>query len=172
MAIAPYAVMELMRRRFRFALALMVWLPVAAALAAQDRSSAPSAPEASPGTPAPTHVVAEIQQSLDAAIRRFDAMDGAGVLAHVSEQYRTGPLTKAGLAEQLGAIFAIHDRVKARVRIDEVRMVGEHAWVYSTGDVTGRLRYLGGSIPVLSWERELEVARRENGRWRLFGYQQ
>jgi hypothetical protein len=164
--------MELMRRRFRFALALMVWLPVAAALAAQDRSSPPSAPETLPATPAPQQVVTEIQQVMDAAIRRVDAMDEAGVLAHVSEQYRTGPLTKAGLAEQLRAVFAIHDQVKARVRIDEVRMVGEHAWVYSTGDVTGRLRYLGGSIPVLSWERELEVARRENGRWRLFGYQQ
>jgi hypothetical protein len=164
--------MERMRRRFRFVLALMTWLPVAAALAAQDKSSAPSAPEVPPGTPAPQQVVMEIQQSLDAAVRRFDAMDGAGVLAHVSEQYRTGPLTKAGLAEQLRAIFAIHDQVQARIRIDEVRMVGEHAWVYSTGDVTGRLRFLGGSIPVLSWERELEVARRENGRWRLFGYQQ
>lgn len=164
--------MERMRRRFRFALALMVWLPVAAALAAQDRSSPPSAPETLPGTPAPQQVVTEIQQVMDAAIRRVDAMDEAGVLAHVSEQYRTGSLTKAGLAEQLRAVFAIHDQVQARVRIDEVRMVGEHAWVYSTGDVTGRLRFLGGSIPVLSWERELEVARRENGRWRLFGYQQ
>ena len=161
-----------MPRRFRFALALIAWLPVAAAVAAQDRSGASSAPEASPGSPAPQQVVAELQQSLDAAIRRFDVMDGAGVLAHVSEEYRTGPLTKAGLAEQLRAIFAIHDQVKARVRIDEVRMVGEHAWVYSTGDVTGRLRYIGGSIQVLWWERELEVARRENGRWRLFGYQQ
>jgi hypothetical protein len=164
--------MELMRRRLRFALALMAWLPVAAALAAQDRPGVPSVPEAPPGRPAPQGVVAEIQQSLDAAVARFDAMDGAGVLAHVSEQYRTGPLTKAGLAEQLSAIFAIHDQVRARVRIDEVRLVGEHAWVYSTGDVTGRLRYIGGSIPVVTWERELEVARRENGRWRLYGYQQ
>ncbi len=160
--------MELMRRRFRFALALMAWLPVAAALAAQDRS----APEALPGSPAPQQIVTEIQQALDAAIRRFDAMDGAGVLAHVSEQYRTGSLTKAGLAEQLKAIFAIHDQLKTSIRIDDVRMVGEHAWVFSTGDVTGRLRLLGGFIQVLSWERELEVARRENGRWRLFGYQQ
>lgn len=161
-----------MRRRFRFVLALIAWLPFAAAVAAQERSSVPSAPQAPPGSPAPQHVVAELQQSLDAAVSRFDAMDGAGVLAHVSEQYRTGPLTKAALAEQLRAIFAIHDQVRARVRIDEVRLVGELAWVYSTGDVTGRLRYLGGSIPVISWERELEVARRENGRWRLFGYQQ
>ena len=38
--------------------------------------------------------------------------------------------------------------------------------------VTGRLRWVGGSVPVLSWQRELEVARRENGRWRLYGYQQ
>ena len=58
------------------------------------------------------------------------------------------------------------------MRIDDVRMVGEHAWVYSTGEVTGRLRWLGGSVPVLSWQRELEVARRENGRWRLYGDQQ
>ena len=165
--------MEPMRRRFRFALVLMAGLPVAAALAAaQDRSVAPSTPPAHPGTPAPQQVITEIQQSLDAAIARFDAMDGAGVLAYVSEQYRTGPLTKAGLAEQLRAVFAIHDQVRARVRIDEVRLVGEHAWVYSTGAVTGRLRYIGGAVQVLSWEHELEVARRENGRWRLFGYQQ
>ena len=62
--------------------------------------------------------------------------------------------------------------MRARVRIDDVRMVGEVAWVYSTGEVIGRLRVVGGSILVASWERELEVARRENGRWRLYGYQQ
>jgi len=160
--------MEPMRPRVYFVFALMAGLSLAAAL---DGSVAPSTSQAPPGTPAPPHVVAEIRQSLDAAIERFDAMDAAGVLAHVSEQYRTGPLTKAGLAEQLRAVFAIHDQVRARVRIDEVRLVGEHAWVYSTGAVTGRVRYLGGAVPVLSWEHELEVARRENGRWRLFGYQ-
>jgi len=58
------------------------------------------------------------------------------------------------------------------VKIDDVRLVGDLAWVYSTGDVTGRLRMVGGWVPVLSWQRELEVARRENGRWRLYGYQQ
>ena len=83
-----------------------------------------------------------------------------------------GALTKAGIADQLRAVFAIHDQVRARVSVDDVRMVGELAWVYSTGDVTGRLRWVGGSVPVLSWQRELEVARRENGRWRLYGYQQ
>jgi len=109
---------------------------------------------------------------LDAAIARFAAMDEAGVLDYVSPQYRTGTLTKAGIAEQLRAVFAIHDQVRARVRIDDVRIVGGLAWVYSTGDVTGRLRWVGGTVPVLSWQRELEVARRESGRWRLFGYQQ
>jgi hypothetical protein len=164
--------MEPMRRRLRFVLVLMAWLPVAAALAAQDKSTVPSPPEQRPGSPAPPQVVTEIQRSLDAAIARFDTMDEAGVLAHVSEQYRTGTLTKAGIAEQLRGVFAIHDQVRARVRIDDVRMVGDLAWVYSTGNVTGRLRYIGGYIQVISWERELEVARRENGRWRLFGYQQ
>jgi hypothetical protein len=140
---------------------LTAWLAVAAAALAQE-----------PGRPAPAEVVAEVQRTLDAAVARFEARDAAGVLAHVSDAYRTGPLTKAGVAEQLRALFALHDEVRARVRIDQVRLVGEHAWVYSTGEVTGRLRYLGGSLPVLAWERELEVARREHGRWRLFGYQQ
>jgi hypothetical protein len=147
-------------------------LPCAAAVATQDRSSIPSSAEAPSGSPAPESIVAEIRLALDAAISRFTEMDETGVLAYVSPQYRTGALTKAGIAEQLRAVFAIHDQVRARVRIDDVRMVGELAWVYSTGDVTGRLRWVGGSVPVLSWQRELEVARRENGRWRLYGYQQ
>jgi hypothetical protein len=161
-----------MRLRGRAALALLALLPLVTAFAAQDRSETPPPAEARPGSPAPEPVVAEIRQALDGAISRFAAMDEAGVLAYVSPQYRTGTLTKQGIAEQLRAVFAIHDQVRARVRIDEVRMVGDLAWVYSTGDVTGRLRLVGGSVPVLWWQRELEVARRENGRWRLFGYQQ
>jgi hypothetical protein len=129
-------------------------------------------PEELPGTPAAPSVVAEIQAAVDDALRRFQAMDAPGVLAHVSPQYRTGPLTKAGLAQQLQALFAVHDALKARVRLDAVRMVGEHAWVYSTGDVIGRLRWIARDVPILAWERELEVVRREAGRWRLFGYQQ
>jgi hypothetical protein len=164
--------MEPMRRRSHAVLVLLAWLPYAAVLASQDRSNTPSSAEVLPGSPAPEHVVAEIRQALDVAISRFAAMDEAGVMAYVSPQYRTGTLTKSGIAEQLRAVFVIHDQVSARVRIDDVRMVGDLAWVYSTGAVTGRLRWVGGSVPVLSWQRELEVARRENGRWRLFGYQQ
>jgi hypothetical protein len=157
--------MDVMSRRVHVVLVLLTMSAVATALAAQDASTLP-------GVPAPPHVVAEIQQTIDAAIARFDAMDEAGLLAHVSQQYRTGALTKAGIAEQLRAVFAIHDQVRARVRIDAVRIVGDLAWVYSTGEVTGRLRLIGGTAPVIAWNRELEVARRENGRWRLFGYQQ
>jgi hypothetical protein len=125
-----------------------------------------------PGTPAPAGVVREIEAGLAQAVQRFEARDVTGVLALVSEQYRTGPLTKAGIREQLLATYGLYDSVKANVRIDEVRMVGEHAWVYSTGDVSGRLRLLGTPMVFLSWERELEVVRREGGAWRLFGYQQ
>jgi uncharacterized protein DUF4440 len=140
------------------------------ALAAAAAQTAPAEPP--PGVPAPARTVAEIQRTLDDAVRRFNAMDAAGVLAHVSEQYRTSPFTKPTLAEQLRALFAVHDQVRATVRIDEVRMVGEHAWIYSTGEVTGRVRLLGTPVSILSWAHELEVARREGDRWRLYGYQQ
>ena len=125
-----------------------------------------------PGAPAPAGVVREVEAGLAQAVQRFEARDVAGVLAQVSEQYRTGPLTKAAIREQILATYALYDSVKANVRIDEVRMVGEHAWVYSTGEVSGRVRFLGTPIVFLSWERELEVVRREGGAWRLFGYQQ
>jgi hypothetical protein len=94
------------------------------------------------------------------------------VLAQVSEQYRTGPLTKSALRAQLAAMFAIYDTIRARVRIDEVRLVGDQAWVWSTGEALGRLPFVGQWMSLFSWERELEVARRENGVWRLYGYQQ
>jgi hypothetical protein len=163
--------MEAMRPRLLILLALSVWLPVAAA-PAQDRAGAPPAPQAPPGSPAPPQVVAEIRQVVEGALARFHAMDEAGLLAMVSAQYRTDTLTKAGIADQLRTVFTLHDQVRARVSIDDVRMVGEHAWVYTTGQVTGRLRVVGSWIPVASWERELEIARREDGRWRLYGYQQ
>ncbi len=125
-----------------------------------------------PGIAAPPATVGEIQAALRLAIDRFEARDVAGVVAHVSEHYRTGPFTKPGVREQLRAIYGVYDEVRARVRVDQVRMVGEHAWVYSSGDVSGRLPLLGYWVSILSWERELEVARREGGGWRLFGYQQ
>ena len=127
------------------------------------------AAQSAPGAPAPAGVVREVEAGLAQAVQRFEARDVAGVLAQVSEQYRTGPLTKAAIREQLLTTYALYDSVKANVRIDEVRMVGEHAWVYSTGEVSGRLRLLGTPMVFLSWERELEVVRREGSAWRLFG---
>jgi hypothetical protein len=99
-------------------------------------------------------------------------MDLEAVLAEVSDRYRSGPLTKPALRQQLAAIFAAHDAVHARVTIDDVRMIGGRAWVYSTGDVSGRLRFLGTPTSLFAWERAPEVAWRENGRWRLIGDQQ
>jgi len=131
-----------------------------------------SSPSAAPGVPAPPQVVAELRATLGSAIQRFEARDLQGVLAHISEQYRTGPLTKGALRNQLAAMFGIYDAMRAQVRIDEVRLVGDQAWVYSTGEASGRLPVIGQWIPMLWWERELEIARRENGVWRLFGYQQ
>ena len=125
-----------------------------------------------PGDPAPAGVVVELQRTLDVALQQFHRMDLEAVLAHVSDRYRTGPLTKPALRQQLVAIFAAHDALSARVRIDEVRMIGDRAWVYSTGEVTGRLRFIGTPVVLFSWERSPEVAWRETGRWRLIGDQQ
>ncbi len=125
-----------------------------------------------PGDPAPRKVILELQQALADAIERFQAMDEAGVLSHVSDHYRTDPLTKAAIREQLRVMFALYDTLRAQVRIDEARTAGEQAWVYSTGEVSGRLRWLGTWTPILSWQHEPEVARRERGVWRLYGYQQ
>ncbi len=113
--------------------------------------------------------MSELRQTLAAAAARFQAMDAAGVLAHVSDRYRNGPVTKASVRDDLLAMFALYDTVRAQVRIDEVRMVDGAAWVYSTGEVTGRLRGIGAWTSVLAWEREPEVVRREGTTWKVVG---
>lgn len=143
----------------------------AALLAAPLAVQAQQAGTVLPWDPAPRKVILELQQALAHAIERFQSMDEAGVLSHVSDNYRTDPLTKAAIREQLRVMFALYDAFRAQVSIDEARTAGEHAWVYSTGDVSGRLRWLGTWMPVLSWKHEPEVARREQGVWRLYGYQ-
>lgn len=122
-----------------------------------------------PGPPVPESTRRELQQALAAATERFQAMDTAGVLAHVSDQYRNGPITKASIREQLLTLFALYDTLRARIRVDDIRTVDGTAWVYSTGEVSGRLRGVGAWTTVLSWEREPEVARRERNGWRLLG---
>ena len=127
------------------------------------------APPPVPGSPAPEPVRRELQQALAAATQRFQAMDSAGVLGNISDRYRNGPFTKTSLREHLLTMFALYDTLRARVRVDEVRMVDGRAWVYSTGEVSGRLRGLGAWTTVLSWEREPEVAQREGSAWKLIG---
>jgi hypothetical protein len=150
-----------------FSLAMTLWLTLALALPIQSQP-----PSDRPGAPAPPEVLEQLQQALTHALARFEARDAKGVLVHVSDAYRTGPLTKAMLREQLIGMFTLYDAVSARVRIDDIRMVGDAAWIYSTGQVTGRLPVFGRWMQVLAWDGELEIARRENGAWRLIGYQQ
>jgi len=56
------------------------------------------------------------------------------------------------------------------VIIDNVQVVDGAVWVYTTGEVSGRLPFVGW-VPVLAWRNEPEVARREDAGWRLFGFQ-
>jgi hypothetical protein len=142
-------------------------LGVSDVMAAQQQVADPP-----PGTTAPPALVNELRAALGLAIQRFEARDAQGVLRYISEKYRTGPFTKPRVQQELIAIYSVYDRVRAQVQIDEVRLVGEHAWVYSTGEILGQLPLLGTWVRFLAWERELEVARREPGGWRLFGYQQ
>jgi hypothetical protein len=151
-------------------LAGAIWL--AAVPTARATDPTPQASQEPPGTAAPAAVVSELQAKLVTAVQQMERRDTEGVLSHVSEQYRTGPFNKLALRRQLQTMFALYDAITVRVRIDAVRMLGDQAWVYSTGEVTGRLQWVGRWVPVLSWQRELEVARRENGVWRLIGDQQ
>jgi hypothetical protein len=119
--------------------------------------------------PVPADVVAEVKVLLADGIRRFESMDEAGVLAYISERYQSGPLTKPLVRQQLRAMFAAHDAVRARVHINQVRMINDRLWVSSTGDVSGRLRFLGTPVTLLVWTDAWDVAWRENGQWRLIG---
>ncbi len=150
---------------------MLVFL-VTSVLAVLIASAATQPGKALPGAPAPRHVVFELQQELTHATGRLQAMDEAGVLSHVSDRYRSDAFTKAAVREQLRLLFSLYDTLRPKVQIDDVRTVGEDAWVYSTGEVSGRLRGVGMWMPVLSWKHEPEVARREQGIWRLYGNQQ
>jgi hypothetical protein len=72
--------------------------------------------------------------------------------------------------QQLLAIYSLYDAVQARIRVDQVHLVGGDAWVYTTGEVDGRLPLVGW-VSVLSWQKEPEVARRQGSTWRLVGFQ-
>lgn len=121
-------------------------------------------------TPAPPEVAVALQRAIEAARQRFEARDLAGVLASVSDQYRSGGLTKPALREQLNAMFGLYQQLRARVTVDRVDIVDGAARVYTSGEVSGRLPIMGW-VTVLVWQGEPEVARREAAGWRLFGFQ-
>ena len=121
-------------------------------------------------TPAPSEVVTEIQRSVENARQRFEARDAGGVLAHVSERFRSSGLTKPAVRQQLLAMFGLYEALRARVAVDQVQIVDGDVWVHTSGRITGRLPLLGW-MTVLVWQNEPEVARREGEIWRLFGFQ-
>jgi len=145
-----------------------------ALLALSLGAGAPALDAAQPATvvatPASSEVTAELQRAVEQARARFEMRDLAGVLTSVSEQYRSGGMTKAAVRDQLNGMFALYQQLRARVTVDRVEMVGESAWIYTTGEVSGRLPIVGW-VTVLAWQGEPEVARREATGWRLFGFQ-
>ena len=128
------------------------------------------APQPRVATPAPPEVITELRPIVERARQRVEARDAGGVLANVSEQYRSAGMTKAGLREQLLSMFALYDTMRVRLTVDRVQLVDGAVWVYTSGEVSGHLRLLGW-MTVLTWQNEPEVARREGSGWRLFGFQ-
>jgi hypothetical protein len=141
---------------------------VALVFLAQAAPAAP--PPARVATPAPPAVTAEVARLVEAARQRFEARDAAGVLTNVSEQYRSAGFTKGAVRQQLLAMFGLYQEVRARVSVDAVEVVDGATWFYTTGEVLGRLPLMGW-MPVLTWQREPEVVRREGAALRLFGFQ-
>ena len=119
---------------------------------------------------APPAVAAEIRAAVEAARARFEARDAAGVLANVSEHYRSAGATKAVVRQQLLAMFALYEQLRARVTVERVEIADGRMEFFTTGDVSGRMPLVGW-VTVLSWKTEPEVARREGNAWRLFGFQ-
>ena len=78
--------------------------------------------------------------------------------------------TKADVGQQLHAVCNLYEQLRVRVTIDHTRIVDGVVWVYTTGEVSGRLPFIGW-VPALSWRNQPEVARNEGATWRLFGFQ-
>ena len=137
---------------------------------AQAAPANPPAPPPRVVVPATPEVTAEVARTVEAARQRFVARDANGVLAYVSERYRSAGFTKSALREQLLAMFGLYQEMRARVTVDAVEVVDGATWLYTTGEVSGRLPLMGW-MPVLTWQREPEVVRREGTALRLIGFQ-
>jgi hypothetical protein len=121
-------------------------------------------------TPAPPGTAEELGAVVEQARLRFVAKDASGVLAHLADNYRSSGLTKPDVRQQLLALYSLYEELRARVQVNHVEIVDGDVWLYTTGEVTGRLPLVGW-VTVLSWQREPEVARRHGGVWRLVGFQ-
>jgi hypothetical protein len=121
-------------------------------------------------TPAPPGTAEELSALVEQARLRFVAKDTAGVLAYLADNYRSSGLTKRDVHQQLLALYSLYEELRARVQVNHVEVVDGDVWLYTTGAITGRLPLVGW-VPVLSWQREPEVARRQGGVWRLVGFQ-
>src|SRR5262245_1519983 len=151
----------------------MRWLAtfLLAVVGAVISSTAPAQPTATrPAASASPETVAELRRTLDRARERLEARDARGVLAHVSERYRSEGLTKADVGQHLIAMCGLYEQIRARVAIDQTRVVDGVVWVYTTGEVSGRLPFVGW-VTALSWQKQPEVVRKEGTAWRLFGFQ-
>src|SRR5258708_40086976 len=71
--------------------------------------SATQVPAAPESRAAPPELVGELRLVVDQARQRFEARDLAGVLAHVSEQYRSGGVTQADGRQQPLALFSPYE---------------------------------------------------------------
>jgi len=133
-------------------------------------SASTAAPAPRVATPAPPGTLEELGAVVEQARLRFVAKDPAGVLAYVADNYRSGGLTKPDVRQHLLTMYSLYEELRARVRVNHVEIVDGDVWVYTTGEVTGRLPFVGW-VTVLSWQREPEVARRQGAVWRLVGFQ-
>jgi hypothetical protein len=131
-------------------------------------SSTTTAPRAA--TPAPPGTAEELAVVVEQARQRFVAKDAAGVLAYLADNYRSGGLIKPDVRQQLLALYSLYEALRARVQVDHAEIVDGDIWFYTTGEVTGRLPYVGW-VTVLSWRREPEGARRHGEVLRLVGFQ-
>lgn len=113
----------------------------------------------------------QIKEGIALGIRLFETKDLEGVMALVSDQYRTDWMTKGHIRAQIQGIFTLWENLRVELRIHEIRMTGKLAVITVSGEVTGSPRYIPRGFTVLSWDREWEVARLEAGGWRLYGTQ-
>jgi hypothetical protein len=121
-------------------------------------------------TPAPPGTAEQLGTLVEQARLRFVAKDAAGVLANIADNYRSSGITKPDVRQHLLAMYSLYEALRARVQLDHVEIVDGDVWFYTTGEITGRLPFVGW-VTVLSWQREPEVARRQGEVWRLVGFQ-